>query len=164
MPSACADAVRDTASFEELAAPYLRDAHVRRMDGFVQHGTTSTLEHCAAVARLSLSMARALHLRVDAAALVAAALLHDFYLYDWHDRTTSEPHHATQHPLYAARNARDLLGVDERVARAIETHMWPLPPTRVPSSTEGWVVCAADKCCSLSETLRGLARTGRRTK
>ena len=124
------------------------------MKGFCQHGAVSTYAHCLRVAHASLRLARALHLHVDEQDLVAAALLHDFYLYDWHDRTTSRPNHATRHPLYAAENARRVFGVDERVESAISTHMWPLPPGRVPASREAWIVCAADKWCSLDETLR----------
>lgn len=140
-------------SFQELAAPYLRDEQVQRMGAFVQHGSTSTLAHCVRVARTSLKLSRALHARVNEADLVAAALLHDFYLYDWHDRSTSRPKHATRHPLYAAHNARELLGVNDHVAAAIESHMWPLPPTRVPASREAWIICIADKWCSLAETV-----------
>lgn len=140
-------------SYEELAAPLLSNEQVQRMDSFIQHGTTSTLDHTQRVARASLSLARALRLKVDEQDLIDAALLHDFYLYDWHDRSTSKPNHATKHPLYAAANARELLDVNPHVASIIETHMWPLPPARVPASAEAWVVCAADKWCSLVETI-----------
>lgn len=135
------------------AAPWLARPEVQRMDEFVQHGTTSTLTHTERVARASLSLAQALHLNVNEPDLVAGALLHDFYLYDWHDRSTSKPNHATKHPLYAAENARELLGVNAHVASIIETHMWPLPPARVPASKEAWLVCVADKLCSLKETI-----------
>lgn len=135
------------------ARPWLEQSEVQRMGAYIQHGNTTTLDHTQRVARASLALAEALHLKVDKADLVAGALLHDFYLYDWHDRTTSKPNHATKHSLYAAANARELLDVNARVASIIETHMWPLPPARVPASKEAWVVCAADKWCSLVETI-----------
>lgn len=139
--------------FEAYATKWLARPEVQLMDSFVQHGTTSTLDHTKGVAHASLAFARALHLNVCEADLVAGALLHDFYLYDWHDRATSKPKHATQHPVYAAENARELLGVNAHVASIIETHMWPLPPSRVPKSTEAWIVTLADKYCSLKETI-----------
>lgn len=139
--------------FDRLARPYLSHAQVRRMAGFVQHGQVSTLAHVVRVAQTSFAWAQKLPFRVDEADLVAGALLHDFYLYDWHDRSTSKPHHATRHPLYAAENAVRVFGVSEKQRGIIETHMWPLPPDRVPRSTEAWIVCAADKWCSLYETL-----------
>ena len=40
--------------YEELAAPTLASPRVALMAGFVQHGQTTTLDHVAAVAYLSL--------------------------------------------------------------------------------------------------------------
>lgn len=149
--------------FQAYAAKWLARPEVQRMDGYIQHGTTTTLDHTQRVARASLALAQALHLSVNEPDLVAGALLHDFYLYDWHDRSTSKPNHATKHPLYAAENARELLGVNEDIASIIETHMWPLPPRRVPASKEAWIVCAADKWCSLVETIGDRFGRGART-
>lgn len=141
------------ARFEALACAYLEDESVRSMAAFVQHGSVSTLAHCIAVAKTSLSLATRLKLRVNESDLVAGALLHDFYLYDWHDRATARPRHATRHPLYAAENAARRFGVNARVEGVIAAHMWPLPPTRIPRTKEAWVVCIADKWCALAETV-----------
>ena len=46
---------------------------VRRMEQFVQHGNTSCLLHCVAVAHVSFAIARALHLRVREEALSRGA-------------------------------------------------------------------------------------------
>lgn len=139
------------ARFEALARTYLEDESVRSMAGFVQHGSVSTLAHCIAVAKASLALATRLKLRIDESDLVVGALLHDFYLYDWHDRATARPHHATRHPLYAAENAVRRFGVNARIEGVIAAHMWPLPPTRIPRTKEAWVVCVADKWCALTE-------------
>ena len=48
---------------------------------------------------------------------------------------------------------KEKLGVDEDTAKVIHSHMWPLNLTRLPASKEAWIVCIADKCCSLHETL-----------
>ena len=56
----------------------------RCCSGFVQHGRTSVYRHSVRVAWTSLRLARFLGWRIDAAALVRAALLHDYFLYDWH--------------------------------------------------------------------------------
>ena len=139
--------------FDALASPYLRDERVRDMRRFIQHGNTTTYAHCVRVARESYALATRLNLQLDYDNLVAGALLHDFYRYDWHDRSTSKPYHATRHPLYAAENAVELLEVNPEVRAIIETHMWPLPPNRIPRSREAWLVCAVDKAVSLQETL-----------
>lgn len=146
---------RQRQRFNRLAAPYLDHPDVRRMNGFVQHGSTSTLAHCVRVARTSFLWAERLGIAVNERDLVAGALLHDFYLYDWHDRVTSRSHHATRHPLYAVENARRAFDVNDAVAHIISAHMWPLPPSRPPKSREAALVCVADKWCSLQETLIG---------
>ncbi len=127
------------------------EGQLELMGQFVQHGSVSTLAHVVRVAQTSLKMARALKLKVSEQELVRGALLHDYYLYDWH--TTSNKGHAVNHPLIAAKNAQRDYGLTPKERNIIEAHMWPLPPNRVPASKEAWLVCAADKWCSLAETL-----------
>lgn len=127
---------------------------VRRMRRFIQHGRVSTYEHCESVARLSRDIDRLFRLGCDLRVLLHGAMLHDFFLYDWHrDDGGSHRLHGFTHAKRASRNAKKLLGADERVCRVIESHMWPLNITRVPRSREAWVVCLADKLVSLYETL-----------
>lgn len=124
--------------------------------GFLQHGNTSVFEHSVRVTVACLVVAEALRLAVNERALVRGALLHDYFLYDWHDRSTSRPHHATRHGAYALENAeRDFeLGVVER--DMIASHMFPLAP--MPRHREGWVLTLADKGVSAGETIAGLVR------
>ena len=86
------------------------------------------------------------------AVLLTAALFHDFYGYDWHERPYGDLH-GYRHPVRAAARAEEIFGVDEQVLSAIESHMWPFTLTRIPRSREAWIVCMADKLASLSETL-----------
>lgn len=137
--------------FNELAESVLEHARMPLLKRFVQHGSVSTYAHVVRVANASLRWARRMHLRVSERELVRGALLHDYYLYDWH--TTENKAHAVNHPLIAARNAAQDFDLTPKERNIIEAHMWPLPPTRVPRSREAWLVCAADKWCSLGETL-----------
>ena len=56
----------------------------------IQHGTTSVFEHCVSVAKHSLLIAFFLEKRfgadIDLDSLIRGALLHDYFLYDWHDK------------------------------------------------------------------------------
>ncbi len=140
------------ARFAELAKPYLRNADVQSMGAFIQHGNVTTLEHVVRVARCAYAWAELRNLDVNEKDLVAGAILHDFYLYDWHERP-HPPHHATKHPVYAAENAQKVFDSSPEVLAIVRSHMWPLPPTRVPRSREALLVCVADKYCSLYETL-----------
>lgn len=72
---------------------------------FLQHGTVSVFDHSFAVACLGLYLVLALGLRVDRRALVRGALLHDFFLYDWHVRDPSHRLHGFTHPRRALANA-----------------------------------------------------------
>ena len=121
------------------------------MKDHCQHGRVTTLAHVTRVARMSLKLARGLRLRVSEHELVRGAMLHDYYLYDWHE--PSHERHATKHPLRAEANAMQDFDLTAKERNIIVSHMWPLPPTRVPASREAWLVCVADKWCSLQETL-----------
>lgn len=139
--------------FLRLAAEVCESEGMQASKDFRQHGATSTYEHCVRVAHVSFRVNRALRLGADEAALVRGALLHDYYLYDWH--TTDNRAHAVNHPCIAAENARrDFPDLSVKEINVIEAHMWPLPPTRVPRCREAWIVCVADKISSLFETAR----------
>lgn len=57
-----------------------------------QHGAVTTFAHSIRVACLAVWMADRLRLwyRVDLHSLVRSALLHDYFLYDWHDWDNGE--------------------------------------------------------------------------
>lgn len=105
-------------------AEYLQDSAVCSMDEYVQHGTTSTLQHCLSVVHISCAMAEKLHIRVNYENLIVGALLHDFYLYDWHTHQDEGVLHGFAHPHIACRNAAMRFHVNAEVQHIITTHMW----------------------------------------
>ena len=122
---------------------------------FVQHGDVSVYEHVVAVAVESCRMADALArhgITVDRPSLVRGALLHDYFLYDWHDPDPSHRLHGFRHPFFALRNAEDDFTLGERERNIIARHMFPLVPVP-PTCREAWIVCGADKLVALRETL-----------
>ena len=124
------------------------------MRHYRQHGRISTYDHARSVALISFRLDKLLHAHSDRRTLLKAALLHDFYLYDWHRK--DHPHaalHGFYHPAVAAKNAKKEYGVSEEVASAIRSHMWPLTLTRIPKSREAALVCLADKIAAARETL-----------
>ena len=69
-----------------------KKSHFKQTSGFVQHGNTSVMKHCISVAYVSLMIAKKLHIKVDRKALVRGALLHDYFLYDWHEKNVIVRH------------------------------------------------------------------------
>lgn len=136
--------------YKTTLAPYLASSAVQQMASYTQHGTVSTLGHCLSVAKMALWLSRALRLGADTNTLLVGALLHDFYLYDWHG---SGWRHSYCHPETARRNAVRHFHASSGVQHVIRCHMWPLGITNVPRTREAILVNVADKCVSLYETL-----------
>lgn len=122
------------------------------MDRYIQHGATTTLTHSLAVAWYSYRLYVFLGFSGQEKELVRGALLHDFYLYDWHDPSHGK-WHGFYHPGIAVKNAEASFAIDELEKSIIKTHMWPLtivpPHHRVAA-----IVCMVDKVCSTAEILR----------
>ncbi len=128
----------------------------QQMKQYTQHGTTSVFEHALAVAKFSLIFAINLEaltsVKVDREALVRGALLHDYFLYDWHKPSDKRRGlHGFTHPSIACENAIRDFNISPIEQDIIKHHMFPL--TFIwPQSWEGWLVCMADKWCALCET------------
>lgn len=142
--------------FNTYAAAILKDEKVLSSAGNIQHGTVSVLTHSVMVAKYAYNLNCLFNLGCDPKTLIRGALLHDFFLYDWHDipeNIAKQGLHGFRHPMIAAENARRVFGVTPKEYSVIVTHMWPLTFTRVPFTKEGWLVCLVDKYCSILETL-----------
>lgn len=120
---------------------------------YIQHGTTSIFTHCKNVALVSLLIAQIFRLRVDRYSLVRGALLHDYFLYDWHDKIVCPHLHGYVHPKIALKNASKVFDLNETEKDIIVHHMFPLSIVP-PKTLEGWLVTTADKLCGIYETFK----------
>ena len=119
---------------------------------FMQHGRISVYRHSVRVACTAVYLAERFHLDVDMRSLVRGALLHDYFLYDWHVPDKSHRLHGFTHARAALRNAKrdfDLNPVEEDI---IAKHMFPLN-LRPPKYRESLLVCLADKISASVETV-----------
>ncbi|MGN7760920.1 putative ABC transporter permease [Paenibacillus sp. 22594] len=126
---------------------------VQRMDMFIQHGRTTCLKHSQAVSFLSYRICR--KCKLDYRSAARGGLLHDLFLYDWHDPAAGGRWHGFTHPRVALRNAEDIFALNKIERDIIAKHMWPLTPA-VPRFRESWVVCLADKIVTCHEFIEGV--------
>lgn len=145
---------RDRRAFEEKFAALLlvmaAESSLFKMNNFTQHGNTSTLLHCIAVSYFSFLLAEKLGISCCRRELLRGALLHDYFLYDWHERDKAHRLHGFTHPGRALKNAKRDFQLSEREQDIIEKHMFPLTPFP-PKYREAVLVCLVDKWCSTYE-------------
>lgn len=119
---------------------------------FIQHGTVSCLLHSIAVAYYSYRIALKLSKWFpDLKSLIRGALLHDYFLYDWHIPDKNHKLHGFRHPKTALCNAQqdfDLNCIEEDI---VKNHMFPLTFYYLPKHKETFLVSLVDKACSVYE-------------
>jgi uncharacterized protein len=119
---------------------------------YLQHAEISCFEHSVAVACMSVKVAQRLRINVDMKSMIRGAMLHDYFLYDWHEADKSHRFHGFIHAKRALKNAEQdfLLNPIER--DIIVKHMFPLN-FRLPRYRESVIVTIADKICATREVL-----------
>lgn len=139
------------------ASDIVKSKNFDRTKAHIQHGNMTVNSHCMNVAKYSLAISKKLEklgIKCQKAELVRGALLHDYFLYDWHKPDYVKPHrlHGFYHPGIALKNAQKEYQLTPREADIIKKHMWPLTVVP-PMCREAWIVTTADKWCSLLETI-----------
>lgn len=142
----------EDSAYIECVEDILRHPVFCSMVQYIQHGATTTREHCISVSYLSYTLALMFH--ADARACARAGLLHDMFLYDWH---TYKPKKGERlHGFTHARTAHDqacrYFQLSEVERNCILRHMWPLNIVP-PKYFEGYIVTYADKYCSALEII-----------
>lgn len=128
----------------------IKGSRLSQMLEFYQHGNTECLAHTLGVVYCALDIAKKLHIDVNKRELIRGGILHDYFLYDWHDGKMERKIHGFTHPSKALKNAEADFNLTSREKDIIKKHMFPLtviPPLHI----EGWLICAADKICACRE-------------
>lgn len=120
---------------------------ILEMNDYIQHGTTSCLTHCIDVAYKSYKAAK--RFGFDYKSCARAGLLHDLFLYDWHDIDLTKLHGFT-HPSMALKNANNNFDLNKVEKDIILKHMWPLTVIP-PKHFEGFIIVWYDKICTITE-------------
>ncbi len=139
----------------DLGNDILVSEHIKVMKDSLQHGTTTVYEHVVSVAKVSCLWAHLLEQRfgitVDKKSLVRGALLHDYFMYDWHIYAKDHKWHGFSHANAAFVNAKRDFNINDIESDVIRKHMFPLN-IRPPRHKESVLICLADKWCVLCET------------
>lgn len=138
--------------FSHCSQELLQNQWVRELSQFPQHGSLSRLEHCTSVAYYSLWLSQMLHIRVNRESLILGAMLHDFFFYNWYDKSQRPRFHGVRHAGIALQNAEQCFILNDKERNMILAHMWPLS-RRMPHSKEALLICFIDKCCCIRELI-----------
>ena len=125
---------------------------------YKQHQRSTTYDHCIAVTLAALTTAKRRRFKVNAKILVRGCLLHDYFLYDCHQKGHPKWHWFF-HGVHAAMNALHDFNINEVEADMIANHMWPLHPLRFPVHPEGWLLVYADKKVAIKDAFGVKRRT-----
>ncbi len=123
----------------------------------IQHGNISVYWHSFFVACMSLLIAKTFRMKVDERSLVRGALLHDYFLYDWHVKDDNHFLHGFRHAKRSLKNAERDFELNDIEKDIILKHMFPLNITTPPLYKESTIVCIADKICATLEIVSVLA-------
>ena len=137
--------------FALLARDILHSAEFREMKKYRSHVNTTLYDHCVKVAYLCFKHHKRKNMKMDIAELVRGALLHDFYLYNLHDKTELHKLHWFRHPKSALQNAlAKYPSLTKTEMDMIKNHMFPLTPCP-PKTKAGWLICFYDKITAVSD-------------
>ena len=92
--------------FKQIVNEICQNPKVKEMANFMQHANTSCYEHCLRVAYYTYVICKKLNL--DYVSATRGAMLHDFFLYDWHEHRKVNSFlelHAFSHPRIALSNS-----------------------------------------------------------
>ena len=132
------------------AKDIIESENMQRNKEFIQHGDVSIYHHCVNVAILSLKISNKLHLKVNKKSLIRGALLHDYFLYDWHKSGKTHKMHGFTHAKTALKNASYEYELNKVEKDIIKKHMFPLN-IRPPRYKESIIVSISDKICAIKE-------------
>ena len=138
--------------FYRLIKDIVTTKEFRDMRHYQHHIKGSVYDHSIKVAYLCYCHYKKYGLDMDLRRFVRAALLHDFYLYDWRESKKEHMNHSYIHPKIALENAKKEFGeLNEIEEDIILSHMWPVTLFKFPKYKESYLVCFSDKICAMKE-------------
>ena len=142
--------------FVNIAKEIVLTPNYQKQKEFFAHGKTTVFDHQIHVAYLSFAYAISNELIVDYKSLIRGALLHDYYLYDWH-KNKPFTFHGFKHNRTACKNACRDYELNKIEKNIILSHMFPFTLFHYPKSKEALIVSKMDKrAASLEHREKGV--------
>lgn len=147
--------------FENIIKDLVNNKMVQKMKETCVHGETTCFDHCYSTAYYSYYICKKLNL--DYISATRAAMLHDFYLYNWRVKNSHIGHHAFTHSKVALKNACKYFELNKKEKDIILKHMWPLT-FLLPKYRESFILTIIDKICATNEFILFLKHKLSKTK
>ncbi len=141
---------------EKIYQDFLNNPLIIRMQKIHMHRGSNAYVHSFRVAKLAIKRAIRKKKNLDLESLLIAAILHDYYLYDWRDNKALRKKHARRHPFIAASNAKRDFNVSDFVCDIIKSHMWPINFKFFQKTTEARIVGNADNTIATKEAFTSI--------
>lgn len=142
------DAWRNDKEYISYVADLLKKPEIQRLGNYIQHHSSTRLEHSINVSYDSYLLAKKFHL--DAKVTARGGLLHDLFYYDWRLDKFQLGSHAYMHPRIALRNAERITNLNAKEKDIISKHMWGLTLS-CPKYKESVIVSLVDDYDAIRE-------------
>ncbi|MDR1018895.1 MAG: phosphohydrolase [Lachnospiraceae bacterium] len=144
--------------FIQVIMDLLNISEVQEMKEYIHHGDKTLFDHSIHVAYFNFLFAKFFGLDIKSA--TRAGLLHDLFLYDWHDhfRETGNMFHGITHPAVSLKNANRICKLNKKEKNIILSHMWPLTLHYIPRCKEAYLTTVVDKVVSVFEKVDQVVR------
>ncbi|GAA6113134.1 MAG: hydrolase [Apilactobacillus sp.] len=135
------DAWQHDQEYLSYVSDLLNNPEVKRLDNYIQHHSSTRLQHCINVSYESYLVAKKMNL--DVKSISRGGLLHDLFYYDWRTSKFNLGSHAYMHPRIALRNAEKITNLNDKEKDIITKHMWGLTLSK-PKCAESVIVALVD--------------------
>ena len=129
----------------------LDNEKVQEMKKYRQHYNVNCFYHCLFVSYNTYLIC--MKHNFDYVSAARAGMLHDFFLYDWHDdkkKINRKGLHAFTHGKCAYQNANKIFKLNDKEKDIIQKHMWPITPS-IPKYRETFIITYVDKIVTMNE-------------
>ncbi len=136
---------------ESIYQDLLKDERVLKMKVIPMHKGSNCYIHSFKVARRAIKVALKYKKELRYKALLYAAILHDYYLYDWRVDKSKRNKHLTTHAALAVSQAKRDFNISDEIGEIMISHMWPVDPKFFPHSKEAKILMNADNYVATRE-------------